>query len=256
MRAWSVSRNGWQQRIELIEQVQSLYVDFLMAPSLVPWENSPSHVTLAKSQVHLWRFRLDLLAAEAAGLQRLLSRDELARAERLLDPAKAHHFVVARGRLRQVLSRYLDHPPEELSFAYGAHGKPRLVGAAGEALQFNLSHAGCWGLLAVASGVDIGVDVEKIDLGLDCENIATRFFSAEETAQLMRYHVTHRRRGFYRLWTRKEAWLKGQGCGFSVSATVMTDAKWWIRSFTVDRDYPGAFATAGRVTSVHRWHFV
>jgi len=226
-----------------------------MVPPLLQWVSSPPHITLAKSQVHLWRFRLDLSAAEVDGLMALLSCDERARAERLLDPVKADRFVAARGQMRQVLARYLDGSPAEVSFAYGTHGKPSLAGAAGEEFKFNLSHAGSWGLIAVTRGGDIGVDIEQLDTNLDYEKVAARFFSAEERVELEHYAASRRRRGFVRIWTRKEALLKGQGGGFSTLAAGIPESKWRPRLFTVDRGYLGAFAVEARVTSVCRWHF-
>lgn len=226
-----------------------------MVSHLTHWTDPPPQITLLKNQVHLWRFRLDLSATDVAGLKRLLSDDELARAERLLDPVKEHRFVAARGQMRQVLSRYLDCPPEEISFTYGAHGKPRLADVAAGKLCFNLSHACDWGLLAVAQGFDVGVDIEKIDDNLDYEKVAARFFTDEEAIELGRYHATRRRRGFYRIWTRKEAGLKGPGGGFSTSAAIRADRKGLVRSFTVDRGYLGAFTASGRVATIYRWDF-
>ena len=226
-----------------------------MVPDLAYWASPPPHLTLVKNQVHLWRFRLDLLAVDVDELMSLLNCDELARAEQLLDSAKAQRFVAAHGQMRQILTRYLDCSPDEVSFNYGAHGKPNLAGTAGEKLRFNLSHAGRWGLVAVTREADIGVDVEQLDLNLDYEKIAARFFSVEEKAELERYGALRRRRGFYRIWTRKEALLKGQGGGFSMPAAVKPGTKWQTRSFTVDRGYLGACAVAARVTSMCRWQF-
>jgi len=220
------------------------------------WKNPPAQITLSKSQVHLWRFRIDLPIDNIAVLKKLLSRDELVRADRLLDPEKSIRFVAARGRLRQILARYLDIPPAGIEFAYGAHGKPRLADKFDKTFAFNLSHAGGWGLLVVAQGIDVGVDVERIDHQLDFEKVAARVFSPDEIAQLRRYHVARRRRGFFRTWTRKEAWLKGQSFGFSSPASIRQNSGWLIRSFAVDRDYLGAVAVAGNVTLVQRWNIV
>ena len=227
-----------------------------MIPHLTLWEAPPSKITLSKSLVHLWRFRIDLPGDNIAALKKLLSRDELVRADRLLDPEKSTRFVAARGRLRQILARYLNIPPAGIEFSYGAHGKPRLADETEKNLTFNLSHAGDWGLLVVASGIDVGVDIEKIDPQLEYEKVAARIFSPAETARLGQYCLARRRRAFFRIWTCKEAGLKGQGFGFSTSASVRQDAGWLIRSFAVDRDYLGAVAVAGHATLVQRWHFV
>jgi 4'-phosphopantetheinyl transferase len=221
--------------------------------SLTPWQAPPSHVHLDGRTVHLWRFRLDLPSTDISALKSLLTDDELARAERLIVPVKSRDFVVARGRMRQILSRYLDRTPSDIKFAYGEHGKPRL--ASDENLSFNLSHAGCWGLLGIVSGTEIGVDVEKMKPRLEFEKIADRFFSPAEVKSLEQYSPARSRRGFFRIWTRKEAFLKGQGFGFSAPASVDHDAAWMLRSFVVDRGYLGAVAVACQIESIHRWDF-
>ncbi len=60
--------------------------------------------------------------------------------------------------LRLLLARYLDADPRELRFELGAHGKPALEGGAD--LRFNLSPSGELLLVAVATGMEVGVDVE------------------------------------------------------------------------------------------------
>ena len=126
--------------------------------------------------------------------------------------------------------------------------------AGGESLSFNLSHAGDWGLLGIVSGTEIGVDVEKMKPRLEFERIADRFFSPAEVKHLEQYSPARSRRGFFRVWTRKEAFLKGQGFGFSAPSLVDHDARWMVRSFVVDRGYLGALAVMRRVDAVLRWN--
>ena len=225
-----------------------------MASHLTPWIDPPAELTLTRGDVHLWRFRLDLPVAELDDLRGVLRPDELARADRLRDPVNAARFVAARGRLRQTLARYLGCLSEEVSFVYGEQGKPRLVGPAGNKLRFNLSHAGLWGVTAVVERFEVGVDLEKVDAQLDYVKVAASYFSAEEAAALEQYQVERRRRGFYRLWTCKEARLKGSGFGFHCSSVSDNSGKTWqTRLFVVDRGYLGAFAVAGEVLSVCKW---
>ncbi len=220
---------------------------------ITPWQSPPLKPTLASGQVHLWRFRVDLAPEDLAALLPLLQQDELVRVRRLLDPAKADRLVAGRGRLRQILARYLDLPPGAIDFAYGVHGKPELAQESDRDLTFNLSHAGRWGLLAVTSGQAIGADVENIDPALDYEKIASRIFTPAEAARLDGAPLVRRRRIFFRLWTRKEALLKGQGGGFSSPSTIHSEPGWWVRSFAVDRRYLGALAVAGETSQVLRW---
>ncbi|PLY03005.1 MAG: hypothetical protein C0623_02920 [Desulfuromonas sp.] len=227
----------------------------MSAVTLSPWQTPPDRPELDRRQVHLWRFRLTLAGAERTRLKSLLSAAELARADRLLDAAKADQFIVARIRLRQILGRYLDLPPAEILFDYGKHGKPGLAAGITAELEFNLAHAGSRGLLAVSAAAALGVDIEWIDPQLEYGKIAAQFFTPDEVEALKLTAAGRQRRAFYRTWTRKEAWLKGQGGGFSSPQFQQPGAGWSIRSFTVGRDYLGAVACAGSPSGILRWDF-
>jgi 4'-phosphopantetheinyl transferase len=213
------------------------------------WPAPPTTPSLPPDEVHLWRFPLDASPDDFTTLQALLTADELLRAARLLAPHKARAFIVGRGRLRQILGAYRQCDPAALVFANGANGKPAL---AGSSLHFNLSHSGAWGVLVLSASAAVGVDIEKIDPALDYAGLAKRFFSAAEQAHLLVAPEERRRRDFYRLWTRKEALLKGQGRGFALSAGT-EERGWQLRSFWVASGYVGTVAWAGEIQGVRRW---
>lgn len=215
------------------------------------WIPSSLPPQLAAGEVHLWRFPLDPFPHDLHSLQRLLSLDEQQRAARLLDPRKAQAFIVARARLRQILASYLSVDPAQISFTYGEQGKPALLSPA-TILTFNLSHSGDLALLAVAQGMEVGVDIEKIEPSLDYQRLAARFFSSEENAALMAAPKARRRRMFYRLWTKKEAQLKGAGGGFS-APPGRTSVRWSTRTFWLGRGYVAALASIASIGSVRRF---
>ena len=233
-----------------------------MPPPLTHWGPPPGRPMLATGSVHLWRVRLaedrgdhpqPLLNQEGSLIlpspltspaAAFLSADERARAMRLRLPAKAHEFIVGRARLRQILSRYLDRAPAELSFSYGPYGKPALAGA--DDLQFNLAHSGDWLLLGVTAGRSLGVDLECIDPELGYASLARRYFSPDEQDLVNRTPLNRRRRTFYRLWTRKEAYLKGRGGGFAESSTAdVSSCDWHCRNLFIRRGYVAALAVPG-----------
>jgi hypothetical protein len=80
----------------------------------------------------------------------LLSDDEHVRAKRFHFETDRQHFIVARGYLRMLISRYQETPPAEIKFTYGAHGRPQLVTSTAQALpfNFNLAHSGGLALYA------------------------------------------------------------------------------------------------------------
>lgn len=234
-----------------------------MPPIISPWTSPPEAIALAAGEVHLWRARLDIPDSAFPSLQILLDPTEAARAARLLDPLKARRFAVGRALLRRILSLYLHADADALVFGSGVNGKPFLAGEGGRALSFNLSHSGPWALFAVTCGIAVGVDIEAIDPALDYERLAAQFFTPGENALLRGVSPGRRRRAFYRMWTRKEAWLKGMGWGFSVPSSGVGlleqasggDAAWRVRSFPLGRGFLGALAVVGEVGVVRRWEW-
>lgn len=163
--------------------------------------------------VDIWLWRLDLPAAEAEPLARLLSEDEQARAARLLRPRDRARFTAARGGMRRVLGACLGAPPAALEFGFGPAGKPALAGGP----RFNLSHSGGQAALAVLAeaphGSCLGLDIEAVrDLA---EPVAERFFAPAEVAALAAVPALQQAAGFFRLWTRKEAVIKAMGSGLA-----------------------------------------
>ncbi len=141
------------------------------------WSPPPFPVLLAQGEVHLWRAPLDLAGPDLAELRRTLSPDESARAARFRFPAAQDRFAAARGSLRTILARYCHADPAAIEFGCGPAGKPYL--ASGQGPEFSVSHSHSWALYGIASGREIGVDLERIGKpALDHERIAERFFTS------------------------------------------------------------------------------
>jgi len=137
-----------------------------------------------------------------------------ARANRFHFALQRERFVVGRASLRAILARYLGCTAAAVSFEYGRWGKPRLAGAA--APEFNLSHAGDLGLLAVRRhGGAVGVDVEFLARPLDHMAIARQYFQPAETRAVAEAASADRAETFLRLWTRRKALFKASGVGLS-----------------------------------------
>ncbi|MBQ8947178.1 MAG: 4'-phosphopantetheinyl transferase superfamily protein [Lachnospiraceae bacterium] len=97
----------------------------------------------------------------------------------------------------------------ELGFAIGEHDKPYFANRPD--ICFSLSHTkGC--VLCVISGVNCGCDIERIDRRTGTDEllrIAKRVFTDRE-----RDSVTDAE-SFYRIWTRREAYVKYTGEGIA-----------------------------------------
>jgi 4'-phosphopantetheinyl transferase len=103
-----------------------------------------------------------------------------------------------------------------IRYNYGDHGKPRLANSTLHSLpSFNLSNSGELAMLGLVREHEIGVDVEKVCEVADLEALASQCFSASEQKTLLALPTELRLEAFFRCWTRKEAYVKALGVGFS-----------------------------------------
>jgi 4'-phosphopantetheinyl transferase len=209
---------------------------------------------------------------ELAGI---LAPDERERAERFHFERLRWRFVVGRGVLRIILAGYLGTAPAGVRIAYGLRGKPRLADGHGDALRFNLAHSGGLALYAVTRGRELGVDLEEVRPLEDAEAIAARYFSAGEAAALGALPHADRLAGFFRCWTRKEAYVKARGEGLAIplhqfDVSVAPDEparllgsrrepgdadRWSLVGLSPAPGYAGALAIEGRGWSLSCWQW-
>ena len=190
---------------------------------------------------------LDQPESELKRLREFLSVDELQRGSRLLDPNRRDRFFIGRGVLREVLAEITGEEPGCIRLYEGEFGKPYLLSHQGpDAITFNLSHAGSYLLVVTAVGCQVGVDLELVVPDLLYRPMAQRYFSAREQGDLFSLAPAEQLSAFYRCWTRKEAYMKGPGTGFSQSSS----------SFDVSllpHHAPALLAHRGSPAEVGRW---
>jgi len=180
----------------------------------ISWSHAPSPPAFPTGRVDVWRVCLDE-AATAGSEVSVLSPDEIARAGRFHFEKDRTHFTRCRSALRHILADYLSIPATEIRFEYLTSGKPQLAAEQNPRLQFNVSHSANIALIAVGSEHRLGVDIEQIRSDVDTNSLAERFFSVRERAGLQALPDPIRVLGFFACWTRKEAFLKATGDGFS-----------------------------------------
>jgi 4'-phosphopantetheinyl transferase len=169
-------------------------------------------------ELHLWHTNLVAEQADLRELSACLSADEQARAARFRFAHDRNRFVVARGRLRQLLGRYLAVPPAELRFAYSANGKPYMAEPySASGLCFNLAHSGNLALYAVTYQRPVGIDVEQLRSDLDFHTMIPTVFSPVEQHTLAQLPAEEQRMAFFQGWVCKEAYLKACGKGLSIA---------------------------------------
>jgi len=93
----------------------------------------------------VWRVCLEKGALALGRMYEILSAEERCRARSFYFDEDRARYVMARGYLRVILSRYLDAEPISLRFRQNPYGKPILVGFENEErLNFGVSHSGPW----------------------------------------------------------------------------------------------------------------
>lgn len=172
---------------------------------------------LEGNEIQLWHASLDVQPAALEDLQRTLTMDEWRKAGRFRLHRDRNRFIVARGLLRVILASYLHKNPAHLRFSYGPYGKPTLATKpVGDTLDFSLSHSDGIALYAVTRGRELGVDLERIRPDRADENVAEQFFSPRELAVLRALPPNVWHEAFFACWTRKEAYIKARGGGFTI----------------------------------------
>lgn len=237
-----------------------------MDRSISTWTEPPQSPSLEAGTVHVWRVALVQEDDQLERFRTTLEADELERAGRFHFEKHRRHFIVARGFLRSVISRYLRTQPEALRFEYGPYGKPAL--ASEHVLRFNLSHSHEIALLAVAVDAELGVDVEHIRADFASEDIARRFFSRAEVEVFNALQQKEQVAAFFRCWTRKEAYIKAIGKGLSQALDAFDvtlapgveprllrtegddAARWWMSDVEVGEGYAGALVVERPVADV------
>ena len=155
--------------------------------------------------LEVWRLALDLNAPVADEDDRLLSRAEWQRAQRLRRHADVVRAVATRAALRRLLSAHTGIAPEKLAFTQNAYGKPALENAGGPA--FNVSHSGHVALIAIVPGGAVGVDIERCRSEAELAPLQGLVLSPSEQLD----HALP----FMERWVVKEAVLKALGLGIA-----------------------------------------
>ncbi|MDJ0466255.1 4'-phosphopantetheinyl transferase superfamily protein [Streptomyces sp. H27-C3] len=148
-----------------------------------------------------------------------LDGSERRRAAAYRRPGDRLLYIAAHVGLRRILSAYTGIAPGRLAIAGvrhnaegGRHGRPVILGVPG-APQFSLSHSRGLALLAVARG-RVGADVQGMPTAATADACLPALHPAERD-ELSGIPERDRTRAFCRLWTRKEAYLKGLGTGLA-----------------------------------------
>lgn len=249
----------------------------MMTVSACVWDAAPKNINLSSNDIHIWCADLDLPNLRVEELARILSADELARANKFHFDEHRKRFIVRRGILRTLLGSYLDIEPNQLQFDYNSRGKPALKkNSGGDRLRFNLSDSQGMALYALTRDRDLGVDLEHIRPMKDAEQLVKRFFSDREYAEFSQLDRDRQEVTFFTCWTRKEAYIKAIGEGLSLPLdrfeisispeepakllSIQGDAQlaegWLLQDLKPASGYAAALAVAGFGFNISCWQWV
>jgi len=218
---------------------------------------------LLANDVHVWSVRISGGETCTGKFRAILSPQELSRSAKFCFENLRREYLLKHGVQRVLLSRYLTVAPSQIEFEYGAHGKPRISGAA-EGLSFNQSDSFELAVFALARDLELGVDIEVVRDLQNMSQICELYFAPEENEELRGLAPQLFETSFFKTWTRKEAYVKAIGNGLSVSLRSFQLAasgkpriihidgdnreseQWQVHSFTPAKNYVGALVYRGK----------
>ncbi len=220
------------------------------------------------SAVEVWMLSLPLSQAWKQLALSWLDDVERGRYADFTHEPAAERFLAGRGLARTALSRMLQRPPESIRFTLSAQGKPFLPD---QSAAFSLAHTGSLVCLACGAVRRIGIDIEDAERVIQAEAIVSRFFTSAERERWQSLPESERRRAFFRIWTRKEAYLKGTEEGIAGLQRIEVDVRpdnrhpylsydgdaqvtknWWCAEIEPSPGVLVAVAVDGLETEVHR----
>ncbi|MFI9800666.1 MULTISPECIES: 4'-phosphopantetheinyl transferase superfamily protein [unclassified Streptomyces] len=217
---------------------------------------APGARQLGPSDLHLWLLPAPASPRDAPVIE--LDEDERRRAAAYRRYADRQMYVAAHVGLRRVLSVYTGVAPRRLVIGREwceecgeRHGRPVLVDVPG-APEFSLSHSHGLALVAVAR-TRVGVDVQALPSPATVDACLPLLHPAERQ-EIARVPPERRPTAFARLWSRKEAYLKGLGTGLARAADLdylgegaesWRPAGWTVRNIPLCEGHVGAAALAG-----------
>lgn len=208
--------------------------------------------------VVVWIARLSESHDTLPLLESWLDTRERERAARFHFAEDRARFTIGRGLARKLLGAALFRPPAEIQFTSTERERPVLREGG---LEFNITHAGDLVAVAFAKNARVGIDIERVERKVDLMGVAERILSEEDFAKFCALPDVEKAATFFRIWTRKEAYLKATGEGITdglkkISVPLGTEeissitdlrdesgaAKWRLHSLALPQGYAGCVA--------------
>ncbi|MDH5326662.1 MAG: 4'-phosphopantetheinyl transferase superfamily protein [Gammaproteobacteria bacterium] len=170
---------------------------------------------LLENAIHVFTTQITDLAQEPR-LSQYLNETEQQRAARFLNPEHGRRFSQVRGLLRMWLGTYLQQSPQSVQFNYNRYGQPSVSDKDRQTpLYFNISHSGDMAAFIFGT-VRVGIDVEQHKPMKNLNGMSRYISHPKELAEFEQLDEEAAYTAFFRLWTRKEAYIKANGQGLSM----------------------------------------
>lgn len=194
----------------------------------------------------------------------IMPPDEIERSERYFQIKDRNRYIVSRGALRNIFSKYLSQQPESVQFKIGLNKKPHLINTGNVQISYNISHSGDWILLAITNS-EIGADTEFKEPDFNYKDIINDCFSEEEVDYIKQDQSVER---FYLLWTRKESLTKATGKGLDDDLKIIPSLdgehhiknnvarpvnNWLVNSFELYDQYVASVASNFLIKKIKFW---
>ncbi len=126
-----------------------------------------------------------------------------------------------RAVLRAVLSEATGVAARDVGIAADEAGRPHMISPS-VPIDFNVSHSGAHGLIALSHRRRVGVDIETRSRDFDWRSVARSTLSKAEIEWLKGLDAANSQHAFFDAWVAKEALLKAAGVGISEHLTQLT----------------------------------
>jgi len=175
---------------------------------------------IGSKEIHIWTGSYQSNEKLFELMVSVLSPSEIQRANAFHFNRDRQNYVQSHYLLRLLLSLYTGTCAQEIEFEFGVCGKPSLKDA--NTIRFNMSHTKEMIAVAVTSGSEVGIDIEKPGHLDGVENIARQFMSDTELGEMSCLGPGLRNSYFYRCWVNKEALVKASGRGIDDNLRLVT----------------------------------
>lgn len=158
--------------------------------------------------VDIWRLPMDQIKTKIKSFLKYLSPQETKIMNRLKKESEKVHYILGKGFLKFLTSKYLDCAPMDIEIELGMNDKPYIKDVS--EFNFNISYAQNWVIFGFCNE-EVGVDIEYVDKKFDFFPLINEWFTKPEANFIERAYSP--RHEFFKLWTRKESLLKATSLG-------------------------------------------